>query len=335
MGPHAAMSMVIKDPTDFYGLVENIGDELPDTKAGDKLRHIRLTAHQSQLYGAVVKDAASKVKQQKTYPQTDLAEQLKIVARLIAGGLKTPLYLVKMDGFDTHDNQVMEGDHTKGEHAGLLKELNDAVMAFMADLEYQNADDKVMGMTFSEFGRRIISNASLGTDHGAAAPMFVFGNKVAPGILGENPVINSSATYKDNLEMQFDFRQVYSSILEQWFELSIENRNEVLLNNFSTVPVIKSSSTGISSNSERNEVFKVFPNPVQSIASIQFYSEGNPISIDLFDLTGKLLCHIFSGNTETGIQTIRWQTKNLPAGTYILNLKSDKTNQSLQLIKAR
>ena len=92
----------------------------------------------------------------------------------------------------------------------------------MRDLEYLGIDDRVVGMTFSEFGRRIVSNASSGTDHGSAAPMFVFGNEVIGGVTGSNPHIPSKATYKDNLDMQYDFRQVYASVLEQWLGASVE-----------------------------------------------------------------------------------------------------------------
>jgi len=332
-GPEAAMSMVIKDPTDFYGLVDNFEDELPDTKAADKLRHIRLTARQSQLYGEVVKNAASKINQQKPYPQTELAEQLKIVSRLIAGGLQTPMYLVKIDGFDTHDNQVTVTDHTKGEHADLLKELNDSVMAFMADLEFHKVDDKVLGMTFSEFGRRIVSNASFGTDHGAAAPVFVFGNDLVPGVLGENPVISSASTYKDNLEWKYDFRQIYASVLEQWFELEQMDRSEVLLDDFETVPVIKSGfAVGVHDSVLENQ-FNVYPNPIQDKATIQFYSINEKMTISVFDNNGKLMEQIFAGTVNPGIHHFSWKTSQLAAGNYLVVFRSKSVRKAIQVVK--
>ncbi|MFT5955646.1 MAG: hypothetical protein ACI8QD_002502, partial [Cyclobacteriaceae bacterium] len=101
--------------------------------------------------------------------------------------------MLRLGGFDTHDAQVESSDHTKGEHAELLKELNDAISAFMKDTDALGTSDKVLGMTFSEFGRRIVSNASLGTDHGAAAPMFIFGNHLVVGATGANPIISPSA----------------------------------------------------------------------------------------------------------------------------------------------
>ncbi len=97
-------------------------EPVPDTPAGEQLEYIRLVARQSQQYGTVVKAAAEKVTQQATFPDTWLGAQLKIVSRLIAGGLQTPLYLVRHGGFDTHDSQVEASDRTTGNHADLLTE---------------------------------------------------------------------------------------------------------------------------------------------------------------------------------------------------------------------
>lgn len=334
-GPEAAMSMVLNDPTDFYGLVENSEGELPNTIAGDKLRHIRLTARQSQLYGEVVKQAAQKINNQKPYPETDLAQQLKIVSRLIAGGLKTPLYLVRIDGFDTHDNQVEAGDHSKGEHSELLKNVDEAILAFMNDLEFLGVDDSVTGMTFSEFGRRIVSNASMGTDHGAAAPMFVFGNHVVPGVFGENPSISESASYKDNLPFQTDFREVYASILEQWFNIGKTERNNILLKDFNRIPVIKTEPLVSANENLLPSQFKVYPNPVQKMATVQFFSTGKTVNIYVIDLTGKIVSTVFSGKTKPGIQNISWNTGNIPNGNYHVIFSDENFRKSFPIIKAR
>ena len=133
----------------------------------------------------------------------------------------------------------VESDHSRGEHTYLLETLNDAIVAFMNDLDYHNIGDKVLGMTFSEFGRTILSNASNGTDHGTAAPMFFFGNKVRGGVTGSNPVIDHrSMDYYDNLPHEFDFRQMYNSVLDQWFGVEQDTRNSVLLGSFDTVEII-------------------------------------------------------------------------------------------------
>ena len=111
-------------------MVENVEEEAPDTMAGEKLRFVRLIARQSQQYGEVVKAAADKITNHVNYPeQNELADQLKIVSKLIAGGLRTPIYMARIGGFDTHDAQVTAEYHTKGEHAVLLKQVNDTVLA--------------------------------------------------------------------------------------------------------------------------------------------------------------------------------------------------------------
>jgi uncharacterized protein (DUF1501 family) len=222
-GPAQSTAIAIQDPAAFYQLVSgsNSGgeDAPPDTAAGRELAYIREVASQSVLYAARVKYAADRGKNLSTlYPasgQNTLADQLKIVARLIAGGLATRTYLVSLGGFDTHSNQVLTADTTTGTHATLLSKLSAAVAAFMDDLELAGCDHRVAAMTFSEFGRRVASNSSLGTDHGTALPMLLFGKLVRGGIVGANS--NLSDLSSGNLKMQFDFRSVYASILGQWF----------------------------------------------------------------------------------------------------------------------
>jgi uncharacterized protein (DUF1501 family) len=190
----------------------------------------------------VIKTAALKVnKQSDKYPaqgKNALADQLKIVARLIGGGLKTKIYMVNIGGFDTHSKQTEDTDTTAGNHAGLLKKISEAIYAFMDDLEYLQAKNRVMGITFSEFGRRIKSNASGGTDHGAGAPLFYFGHNIKGGIIGENPIIPAAVTVNDNVAMQYDFRAVYSSILENWFNINSAEISKILPGQYPTLPLV-------------------------------------------------------------------------------------------------
>ncbi len=315
-GPEAAMGMVVSNPESFYDLVDNVEEPAPDTPAGDKLKYVRLIARQSETYGEVVKQAAERVTQQREYPDNNnLAQQLKIVARLIAGGLRTPMYMVRIGGFDTHDNQVVEGDHTVGEHANLLNALDRAVHAFQRDLEFLNIDDRVVGMTFSEFGRRIVSNASNGTDHGSAAPMFVFGKNVIGGVLGANPSVDFNATYGDNLELQYDFRQIYGSLLEQWLGSDNSARAQVLLEEFETVPLIGDSFI---TTLDRDENLKVFPNPVTGPTQVEFNTSGGPMEVELWDMQGKRLQRIYSGTPSSGFARVSWNPGPLQAGAYII-----------------
>ncbi len=333
-GPSALMTTVISDPTNFYQLINDTNDTVPATNAGNKLGFVRLIAKQSQQYGVVLKNAAAKVTTQKPYPSNNsLANELKVVSRLVAGGLSTSLYLVRMGGFDTHDAQVDATDHTIGKHANLLKNLDEAVTAFMADLKFLGVDDKVVGMTFSEFGRRIISNAGNGTDHGAAAPMFVFGNKVLGGISGKNPVIPATANYNDNLDKQFDYRQIYSSVLQQWFGTTAGTASNLLNSTFSTVPIINDGTVTALLDIAPIEPIVIYPNPVNQSAKIEFISSGSLSTIELVNLDGKHITTLHSGIVPTGKQTIDWNASTLPSGNYIALYRTGNQQFTQRVIK--
>ena len=147
------------------------------------------------------------------YPQGQLAASLNIIARMIAGGLPTRVYYASQGGFDTHAGQI-------NTHGRLMGEFNDAVVAFIADLKQQGNFERVLLLTFSEFGRRVQENANNGTDHGAAAPMFVLGGAVKAGLFGKHP----SLTDLDHGDLKFntDFRTVYGTVLDRWLRAPSE-----------------------------------------------------------------------------------------------------------------
>lgn len=327
IGPGANnMAMNISDPDDFYAMTNDIVDPAPNTPAGHELTFIRKVAQQTQDYLSVVKAASAAGQNLATYPtsrRSGLADQLKIVARLISGGLKTPLYYVSIGGFDTHAQQVDAIDTTQGAHANLLKNVSEAISAFMDDCKQLKIDNKVAGMTYSEFGRRIQSNFSLGTDHGAAAPMFVFGNAVNPGIIGNNPTIPSTVTVNDNLPMEYDFRQVYASVLQQWFQLDDDTTdNDVLLKNFDNLPVFDTTAnTQKALKVEKGIILEQnYPNPVTDKCFIQFNTPGGRVQVILFDAMGRKIKTIYEGKAEAGVQDILFEKGNLAAGNYYYQL---------------
>jgi uncharacterized protein (DUF1501 family) len=118
---------------------------------------------------------------------------------------------VSQGGYDTHVNQAGTQDR-------LLKELSDAVNAFVGDLKAQGNLPRVLVMTFSEFGRRVTENASGGTDHGAAAPLFVIGDKVRAGLLGRYPSLAPQDLFEGDIKCTMDFRSVYAGVLESWLK---------------------------------------------------------------------------------------------------------------------
>jgi len=148
------------------------------------------------------------------YPGYGLARKLQNVAQLIDAGLKTRIYYVSLDGFDTHANQSEA-------HANLLAELAASVGAFAADLQRRGHLDRVLLLTFSEFGRRVHENASHGTDHGAAAPLFLVGGRVRNGLIGKHPSL-TDLDREGDLKFHTDFRQVYAAVLDGWLGCASE-----------------------------------------------------------------------------------------------------------------
>ena len=173
------------------------------------LDFLQRTALDAQLSSDKILAIARKSKSTVTYPQGQLAASLNIIARMIGGGLGTRVYYASQGGFDTHAGQI-------NAHQRLMTEFNDAVAAFVSDLKQQGNFERVLLMTFSEFGRRVQENANGGTDHGAAAPMFVLGGAIKPGLFGKCP----SLTDLDHGDLKFntDFRSVYGTVLDRWLK---------------------------------------------------------------------------------------------------------------------
>ena len=203
-------------PDNLNKIVNEFDNSYPNTYTGDKLNYIQIIANQSNLYSTVVRDAYIKGNHNFQFPNDELGGQFYNLSRLIRGGLNTRIYHATIGGFDTHDYQVDQDDHAKGPHAKQLKIINDSIITLMKCLDQTKDSDRIMLVTVSEFGRRIASRSSGGTDHGTAFPMMIFGNNLNANVLGKNPKIDPKITWEDNLDAEFDFRQIYASIIEQW-----------------------------------------------------------------------------------------------------------------------
>ena len=178
---------------------------------GSTLDYVERTALDAQISSEQILAASNKVQNKAEYPAGRLGGSMKLVARLIGGQLPTRIYYVSQGGYDTHSNQA-------NSHERLLKELGDSVKAFIDDIKAQGNFDRVMLMTFSEFGRRVKENASGGTDHGAASVMFVAGNKINAGLLGNYPSLAPGDLFNGDPKFTTDFRGVYAGVLEQWMK---------------------------------------------------------------------------------------------------------------------
>jgi uncharacterized protein (DUF1501 family) len=160
----------------------------------------------SQRLAAIGRDYQPRV----PYPQSALGNHLKLAAQLIDAGLGARLFYVTQDGFDTHAGQLPV-------HANLLRDVSDSITAFYRDLAARGNGNRVLIMTFSEFGRRGHENGSQGTDHGSGAPMLLVGGRVRTGLIGQHPSLANLVA--GNLPHHFDFRQVYASVLDRWLGL--------------------------------------------------------------------------------------------------------------------
>ena len=339
-GPSVNMGISISSATNFYNLINGIQDPAPATRAGDALQYVRLVARQSNQYAARISAAAAAVPTQGTYPTNNtLADQLKIVARLIKGGLKTRVYMVSMGGFDTHSAQTNTGDTVTGNHATLMQRLSDAVKAFQDDLQGMGIEDRVLGITFSEFGRRIKSNASTGTDHGAAAPLFIFGSKVNPGITGVNPTLPATATVNDNIPMQYDFRSVYATILQNWFCVDHTTLETIMLQNFQQLGLCANGNCVLTNvDDNRNAgvtLISNYPNPFTSTTTISFTTKGGHTLVQIMDALGRVLTTPVDRNYSAGTYQINFDSYTLPAGVYYMRFQNGSTQQVKPMLKVR
>lgn len=178
---------------------------------GSNAEFLTRTALDAQVASEKIRAAVAKGTG-ANYPGTNLGRQLAMISAMIHAGLETRVYYATMGGFDTHAGQ----GGSQGSHANLLRQFSDAVKAFYDDLGRTGHDQRVLTMSFSEFGRRVSQNGSNGTDHGTAAPMFLAGPMVRPGLIGDHP----SLTDLDNGDLKFkvDFRSVYAGMLQDWLK---------------------------------------------------------------------------------------------------------------------
>ncbi len=246
-GPTVNMGYNVPNPSELKNILNESPGDVPNNDYGNELAFLRLMKSQSNEYADKISasyNAQNTLSSQYPASGNSLATQLQIVARLIGGGLSTPVYIVNHENsFDTHIKQVEEGNSLAGDHAVFLEKLSVAISAFMNDLTLMNKADKVIGMTYSEFGRRVVSNQSDGTDHGTAAPMFVFGTKINPGMYGVSPDIPNTPNVNTQVNTQHDYRQVYTTIMQNWLGISKTDSDQVLYGEYQKINFINSGTS--------------------------------------------------------------------------------------------
>ena len=213
----AAVNLGFKQ-SGFYKLISEQGissEYFTEDSCGDRVDFMKLIDQETQVYGRRIQETFDRGQNSSVdYGNHDLAAQLRTVARLVNGGSKTKIFLTEMTGFDTHVNQLVP-------HANLMTHLSESIHVFMDDLDKMGILDRCLIVTFSEFGRKFIGNASNGTDHGTLAPMMVFGHpdNVESGLTG--PKLNVTTLDAQGAPAvatgnHVDYRDVFTSLLNQW-----------------------------------------------------------------------------------------------------------------------
>ena len=353
-GIPAAIS--VQNPDQFYNLITNVGvnppESIENTLYGKELKWIMDIEEKSNQYAGRLKEVYDKGKNAESvvYPETynqpvtsdrykknALASQLKVVARMISGGSKTKIYLVRLGGFDTHAKQVEDYNTSLGNHATLLYYLSSTIKAFLDDLKAQGLSERVMGVTFSEFGRRAASNNSYGTDHGSATPMFVFGDHTIPGVHGTNPDLKD-LDKGGNIKHQHDYRQVFTSLLKDWLCASDEAIAASLFSDY--VPSrleLVSGAVGIDEPyySNKPTLFSPWPNPATDVISYEYdIQRASEINLSLYGSDGTKLKELVNDYQLPGKYKITDDISSLPKGAYILRLQTNRgVNTAKKIIK--
>ncbi|MGC1240251.1 MAG: DUF1501 domain-containing protein [Chryseosolibacter sp.] len=352
-------SISITDPEGFAELVgglegfldENVDPRgippayLQDSPYYNELDWILSLEDKSKDYAqrlATVYQEGNKVAGHSHYPETypfnapkgslknTLTPQLQIIARLLSGGCKTKVFLIRTGGFDTHASQVEAYDPTMGTHAALMYHISAAMNAFQEDLRKRGLEDRVLTITTSEFGRRIYSNGSYGTDHGTGGPMFIFGQGVKAGVTGKVPDLTSA-----NVEMQYDYRLIYGNIMRDWLLVPDDQLNNIfpgLMHSngtadgvtFQELPLARQQITGIDDFiGERFSLRECFPNPVKNKTTIPFtINNTQHVCLNLYNIHGKKVKVFLNEALPPGNHAIEADLSDLPDGHYQYQLKS-------------
>lgn len=332
-----------QDPEGFYSLVQTIGGapllNAPDSEYGDELRYIMGVEDSVDQYSQYITQAFDAGSNAITgYPQTGLANQLKTVARLIKGGCKTKIYLCSMGGFDTHGSQIPpEGTIVLGRHADLLRNLADAVKIFYEDLEGLDLADKVVSCTFSEFGRNARENGSAGTDHGTLAPMFIIGKALAGGVHGTNVNLSNLANGNQLQGQQFDYRQVFTTLLQDWLGASNYVLEQTMFEGYAKMPIVSSAytvppdcyiATDVFDRVPETRPLQVFPNPANYRTQVSFLGHADGEALLSLHSLGGTLVSMQRVRVQSGVNFYHFDVSQVAPGPYFVRLENTRSGQA-------
>ncbi|MEI8135640.1 MAG: DUF1501 domain-containing protein [bacterium] len=350
-GSKGLVNIRIDDPRTYLGTAEQHNKDVPNTEGGVELAFMRSLISLSNVYASRFSNLFPKFATSTVvYPNTQIANDLQKIAWCIGSGLKTKVYYAHLKGFDTHGAQFSKDPNVDG-HAKLLKDLSEALFAFQRDLEGLKVDQKVMTMTYSEFGRRISGTGGVGsgTDHGTAAPQFLLGSPIAGEMYGKNPDL-AHPDANGNLVYEFEFRQTYASILQHWFGMA-PAAVATLLNPSSTPTQFKTifpingkateqslfrkSAYGVNpSNIPKPLRTTISPNPCRDDASLSVSLEHESVfHVTIYDVEGRFLGDLHNSIIGAGLQKIGIKMSQFLPGSYTIKMEALGGVATQKLIK--
>ena len=301
---------------------------------GQQVSFLREASNTTFRYASVINQAYEKSRAFDSYTNDNFDLQLSLVSRFIKGNLGTKVYMVSLGGFDTHANQPAR-------HEALMTRLTKAIQAFYNDLGDYGVADKVLSMTFSEFGRRVAENGSNGTDHGSAAPIMLFGPALnGSGFIGQHPSLRA-LDKQGNMASSIDFRAVYAAVLTDWL-----CADAVDVSNAISGP--KPELLGLGLGCDGSEKLPVTDDPLlplhaavnqdQGVSLYLSINEYAKVEINVFDVLGRKVGNTISSDLNSGkhnLSLIDTATQRLPPGQYFykITVNGDKTYSKSFLVK--
>jgi len=320
----------------FYSLIQTIGGlppmQLSNDENGEEIEYIMNVERSVNLYAERITQVFNTGTNAISYPNSAFANQLKTVARLIRGGSRTKIFLCSLGGFDTHEGQVGT-TALEGAHGDVMNTFAQGIKAFFDDLQAMGIAEQVLACSFSEFGRCARENGSTGTDHGTLAPLFIFGKGVKPGVTGTN--VNLSNLTNDNQlqNMQHDYRQVFTTLLQDWLGANNYVLEETLFDSYMKLPLVGSNfkadaacyfggTTIIGEGFKASNTLAVFPNPARFNAEVSYQSSTAFLAqLSLHSMSGNL---VYNGRVKVqpGDNLFYLDVSGLSGGTYFVRLEN-------------
>jgi uncharacterized protein (DUF1501 family) len=334
-GNSGGMGLAIDNPDRFYNLAKGLSvpqDPVPSTLAGPELEFVRSVIEQSNQYSTKIQAAMQGGSTNVTYDTDNLSSQLKVVARMINGGLETGIYVVSLTGFDTHNGQLAV-------HAQRMQYLASAVKHFLDDVAAAGNADRVAMLTYSEFGRRVNENGSAGTDHGAAAPQFAFGKPVIGGLIGGAPNLTNLDSNGD-IKFVNDFRQIYASTMRDWLGVSVADTNRLLGGEYTRLPIFEESRVEVADEQDAGRyglrLDQNTPNPVSGGTIVRFATPRmGRTELTIFSSDGRIVETVLDRSLDAGDHAVPLDASALPSGSYRYVLRQGRyqLSRSMTVVK--